>query len=377
MSFLGNILGFEKVNIGGILGKLADNPERALIGAFDPFSSKVWGGITGKDYTPIIDQWGGATPDTYEKAKAQGVDTSSSRTMQDLATAIAAYEAGSWAGGVAGAGGGAGGSALGGAEAAPGVVGAGAGAGGASGAFGSGGALGAGSIGKYVAAGLPLVSSVVQAQASKNALDQSRQAANQSDAAQRYFYDTSRADQMPFLLTGYGANDQINNMLANKEFNTPTFAQYQKDPSYEWQQSEAAKGIQGSAAARGGLYSGRTLRALGDRSQNIANADYSNWWNRQQQGTTNRLNMLNAVRTGGQAAAGAIGGYGQSAANQISASRAGYGDAAASNALAQGNIIGGALNRLSSYAGSTPSAAKSPYTTMWDGNAFDNSNGFA
>ena len=50
MGFLSNILSFEKVNIGGILGKLADNPERALIGAIDPFSSKVWSGVTGSDY---------------------------------------------------------------------------------------------------------------------------------------------------------------------------------------------------------------------------------------------------------------------------------------------------------------------------------------
>lgn len=368
MGFLSNILSFETVNIGGILGKLADNPERALIGAIDPFSSKVWSGVTGSDYKPLVDQWGGATPDTYEKAKALGIDTSSSRTMQDLATAIAAYEAGSYGAGAAGFGGASGGAATGSAAGST---------GGASGAFGSSGVLGAGSIGKYVAAGLPLVSSLVQAQSSKNALDQARQAANQSDATQRYFYDTSRADQMPFLLTGYGANDQINNMLANGAFNTPTFDQYQKDPSYDWQQSEAARIGQNTAAARNGLYRGSTAKALQDRAQNIANADYGNWWSRQQQGATNKVNMLNAVRTGGQTAAGAIGGYGQNAANQISASQAGVGDAAAANALAQGNIIGGALNRVSSYFGGAPSTAKSPYKTMWDGNAFGNSNGLA
>ena len=166
MGFLSNILSFEKVNIGGILGKLADNPERALIGAIDPFSSKVWSGVTGSDYKPLVDQWGGATPDTYEKAKALGIDTSSSRTMQDLATAIAAYEAGSYGAGAAGFGGASGGAATGSAAGST---------GGASGAFGSSGVLGAGSIGKYVAAGLPLVSSLVQAQSSKNALDQARQ----------------------------------------------------------------------------------------------------------------------------------------------------------------------------------------------------------
>jgi|JI10StandDraft_1071094.scaffolds.fasta_scaffold179900_2 hypothetical protein len=376
MGFLSNILSFEKVNIGGILGKLADNPERALIGAIDPFSSKVWSGVTGKDYQPLVDQWGGATPDTYAKAKALGIDTSSSRTMQDLATAIAAYEAGSYGAGqlgMGGAGGAAGSGA--GAGATP------AAAGSAPSAFGSSGVLNAGSIGKYVAAGLPLVSSAIQAQSSKNALDQIRQASNQADATQRYFYDTSRADSMPFLLTGYGANDQINSDLANGAFKTPTFDQYQKDPSYDWQQKEALRLGQNTAAARNGLYRGSTASALQDRAQNIANSDYTNWFNRTQGAQANRVNMLNAVRTGGQAAANTITSTGTNAANQIGANQAAYGDAAGANALVQGNLLGGAINRLSSYFGGSGNGSASPNTPktkfLWDSNSYDNGNGFA
>lgn len=325
----------------------------AIMSAEDKALSKIWGGLGNNELAGFF--------------ASDSQDPGSALTHRGLAGAA-------YFGGSALAGAGATGGASGGATAA---AGAGSAAGGSSGLFGAGGVLGAGSIGKYAAAGLPILSSALQAQYSKSALDNARQAAGQSDATQRYFYDTSRADQMPFLLTGYGANDQINNMLANGAFNTPTFDQYQKDPSYDWQQSEAARIGQNTAAARNGLYRGSTAKALQDRAQNIANADYGNWWSRQQQGATNKVNMLNAIRTGGQTAAGAIGGYGQDAANQISASQAGVGDAAAANALAQGNIIGGALNRVSSYFGGAPSTAKSPYKTMWDGNAFGNSNGLA
>lgn len=94
MSFLGNVLEFEKFNFGDMLGKLKDDPERAFIGAIDPFSSKVWGTILGKDYTPVVDQFGGAAPDVYDKAQAAGINTGPGRTMHNIARTIASIYGG-------------------------------------------------------------------------------------------------------------------------------------------------------------------------------------------------------------------------------------------------------------------------------------------
>lgn len=52
---------------------------------------------------------------------------------------------------------------------------------------------------------------------------------------------------------------------------------YQRDPSYEWQQSEAARATLAGSAATGSLRSGAAAKALQDRAQQIANADYTNW----------------------------------------------------------------------------------------------------
>lgn len=104
MGVLSNIFDFEKFKLGNMWDKVKENPEQLLLGAGDPFSAKAWGGITGKDYEPLVDQWGGATPDDYSKAEAAGVNTRDGRGMHDLAKVIASAYAGKWANGLGGGG---------------------------------------------------------------------------------------------------------------------------------------------------------------------------------------------------------------------------------------------------------------------------------
>jgi hypothetical protein len=112
MSFLGDVGSFESFNLGEMFNKLGKDPERAFIGAGDPFSSSVWGSILGKDYEPIVDQYGGASSDTYDKAKDAGINTGPGSTMHGIARTIASMYAGgagaSALGGGASAAGGAG-----------------------------------------------------------------------------------------------------------------------------------------------------------------------------------------------------------------------------------------------------------------------------
>lgn len=99
MGILSDVLDFEKVNFKDIYDKLREDPERAFIGAVDPFSSWMWGQITGKDYEPLVNQLGGPygggglgtgnTGGVYEKAEAQGVNTYPSAVSHDIAEVIA------------------------------------------------------------------------------------------------------------------------------------------------------------------------------------------------------------------------------------------------------------------------------------------------
>lgn len=96
MSWFGDVLGFEGFNLKNIGNKIAKNPEQLLIGAGDPFSAGVWSKITGKDYQPLVNQMGGATDDTYQKAQEAGINTGPGKTMHNIAQTIAGAYAGQY-----------------------------------------------------------------------------------------------------------------------------------------------------------------------------------------------------------------------------------------------------------------------------------------
>lgn len=94
-----DVIDFERVNLRRMGRQVKEDPERLLLGAADPFGTKLWGGITGQDWEPIVNQWGGATEEAYAEAEAKGVDTGPGRFMHQVAQSIASmYAAGYGAG---------------------------------------------------------------------------------------------------------------------------------------------------------------------------------------------------------------------------------------------------------------------------------------
>lgn len=55
------------------------------------------------------------------------------------------------------------------------------------------------------------------------------------------------------------------------------YSQFQGSPGYQFAQDEAQKAIERSASARGDIVSGRTLKELDERSQQIANQEFGNY----------------------------------------------------------------------------------------------------
>lgn len=114
---------------------------------------------------------------------------------------------------------------------------------------------------------------------------------------------------------------------------------FQSSPDYQFRLNEGLRGVERSAAARGMLGSGATLRALNDYAQNTASAEYGNWYN--------RLASLagvgqSATTTGAQLGASAAAGAGNAIAQGGMA--AGQQRASGYNALASG--IGAGTNNL-------------------------------
>jgi hypothetical protein len=118
--------------------------------------------------------------------------------------------------------------------------------------------------------------------------------------------------------------------------NDPNFGRYtgdfgmkdfEADPGYGFRIKEGMKGLQNSAAARGLLSSGSTLKGITDYSQGQASQEYGNAYQRYQ---TNRANQLNPL-TG-------ILGMGQTATNNTSAAAGQLGQGLGQAAAATGNV---------------------------------------
>lgn len=85
---------------------IKDDPERLFLGAMTPVGSKLWSGITGEDYKPVLDAWGGPSADVYKSGEAEGIDMDASHNSHRIARVVAAM-------GMAGGGGAGGGEATG------------------------------------------------------------------------------------------------------------------------------------------------------------------------------------------------------------------------------------------------------------------------
>jgi len=110
MGWLDDALDFEMFNAKDIWKKIKKDPERLLIGADNPWNTKVWNSVLGSNYEPFVDQMGGAygghtisafgnqTGGVYGRAQLAGINTLPASSMHDLAHVISAMYAGGYAG---------------------------------------------------------------------------------------------------------------------------------------------------------------------------------------------------------------------------------------------------------------------------------------
>jgi hypothetical protein len=193
--------------------------------------------------------------------------------------------------------------------------------------------------------------------AADTAAGASREASAASIAEQRRQYDLNRADQAPYLAAGTGAVNRLGaGVKAGGEFGavTPFDFRYDAnaDPGTAFRMSEGVKALDRSAASRGGLLSGATLRGVQRYGQDLGSQEYQNAFNRYLTGfnanTGERNQLFNRIS--------GVAGTGQTATNQIGvqgANMAGnIGNAYMTDAANQGNAgMAGAAMRNSAFSG--------------------------
>ena len=220
----------------------------------------------------------------------------------------------------------------------------------------------AGGLAQYATPAAIAASSLLGANASQNAANTQANAAAQANQLLAQQYQQQRADLAPFTTAGLGAQNQLLTFLGLPGGTQgANFGKYSgdftgadllanQDPGYGFRLAEGQKALERSAAARGGLLSGGTGKALTSFGQQMGSQEYQNAYNRYQTNRSNQLAPLFTLTGSGQdSAAGqaaAAGNYGAGAAGNLTSAGAAQaaGDVGAANAVTSG---------LSSYLGYT------------------------
>jgi hypothetical protein len=155
-----------------------------------------------------------------------------------------------------------------------------------------------------------------QKRAARDAAAATSEAAQQSIDAQERMFGKQVELQEPFRQAGLSAQNRLMDYLALSENKTApgygkyardfSLADYTADPGYGFRVSEGMKALERSAAARGGLLSGSTLKGITRFGQGTASEEYQNAFNRYQVNRANQLNPLQSLMGSGQTSANAL-----------------------------------------------------------------------
>ena len=210
-----------------------------------------------------------------------------------------------------------------------------------------------------VTAASAIGSAVIGSNAAKKASAAQVQSTQDANAAQKEMFDKQVELQEPFRQAGITSQNRLLEYLGlGGDTAAPTYGKYARDfsmqdytadPGYGFRFSEGLKALDRTAAARGGLLSGSTLKNAQRFGQDQASQEYQNAFNRYQINRTNQLAPLQSLM-----------GAGQTSANTLTNAAGSYGNAAAENLTNAGSArasgyIGGA-NALSSAIGTGVSA---------------------
>jgi hypothetical protein len=218
-----------------------------------------------------------------------------------------------------------------------------------------------------VAAGVGAIGSIVggalSAGAQKDAAAQQAALGRDQIAENRRQYDQSRADLAPYRDAGYTSlKDLVAGTRPGGQFDkTFTNADFVKDPGYQFRMDEGARGVDASAAARGGVLSGGALKALARYQQGYASNEFGAAYDRFNDNLTGRYNRLAGLAGTGQTAtnSGIAAGQAMNTANanargKIADSIGSAGNATASMYAGVGNTISQTANNLGNYFANKP-----------------------
>lgn len=189
-------------------------------------------------------------------------------------------------------------------------------------------------------------STIVGAYSANKAANVQAAASDKSAQLQQNQYEDTVRRQKPFYDVGVNALPDLVNASKYTNFGMD---QFQADPGYAFRLSEGQKALERSAAARGGLLSGGTGKALQRFGQDYGSQEYNNAFNRYQIERTARLAPLQALTGMGQTTAQQLGTAGQTMASNVGNDITNSAAARASGYVGTANALTGGLNTYLNY----------------------------
>ncbi len=181
------------------------------------------------------------------------------------------------------------------------------------------------------------------------AADAQKKAAKKAAKLQKQALAQQLALTKPYVEAGKNALAEYQKLAPYEDFG---MKQFEADPGYNFRMAEGLKGLERSAAARGLLQSGGTLKGIQQYGQNLASSEYENAFSRYLSQREARMDPYRYLSGQGQAAAvGQAANVGSSGAAlaEIAAQR---GNVQAAQAAGTAGAIGNAFSSVGQGIGS-------------------------
>lgn len=197
-----------------------------------------------------------------------------------------------------------------------------------------------------VIGGSALASAGIGALASTSAANTQANAEKSAANTMEQQYQQTRSDLLPYNTAGQSATGSLE---ATPAFSfSPTEAQLQATPGYQFTLDQGLKSVQNSNAARGLGVSGAAEKGAAAYATGLADTTYQNQFQNALNSYQTNVSKLQNLANTGENAAAQTGAFGTTTAGDIGSTAVGAANATAAGTVGAANAISGGINGLSS-----------------------------
>lgn len=189
-----------------------------------------------------------------------------------------------------------------------------------------------------------VVGGIISGSAAQNAASTEANAANNATGAEEGMFATEQANAQPYIQAGDQALTEINqNMPGWNAAATPTAAEVEATPGYQFQMQQTLANLGASESAQGAGYGTGTMAAMANYASNVASTGYNQAFSNYQTSIQNAYGRLAGIaQIGGNAVSG-LNSNATQIAGSIGNNITGAGTASAAGTIGSANAINSSI----------------------------------